>query len=282
MGNSRKWEAEGRYNLRLEAHPREVKDGATVHEEPHSNPAEMLWHANGYNRSRVYHRASEWGAMEGLSHILRDNLGRVFVLRLMDTHRHRFLLAAALSHPDLLYSDDSPFLPTYDVFEYNKDAKLGAAITQCPPFPLGPDLIPDSGRQQELRRILERAHDMFASLAALHERGISLNNRIEYGWADSLSTARDLWGGEDSAFFLIPAYLSKTLDSCNPGKLSRAGIWEESLPAAPATAWPMAPLAGKGGIAGLPWSQVTAYNDPRVAGPKIVSVAQPHNCCFSH
>lgn len=264
IGNSRKWDAGSRYRLRLEAQPRELKGGAAVHEEPHSNPAQMLWHASGYDRGYMYHRYEEWADMEGLSHVLRDDIGRIFVMRRLDLRRQPFIFTAATSQPEIIFSDDSPFLPIYHVLEYNELEGLGAIIYQAPPCPLGPHLLPDEG-PDEVRRILERAHDCFANLAVLEEWGISLNRSYQHSWSHSITT-------QSEAPLLVPAYLQRTLNVRSPGKLGRDGHYEERLPPPPPTAWPLSPLSGKGGIAGLPWSQITAYNDPRVTGPRIVSL----------
>lgn len=263
QGSSRKWEGSGLSLPRLEAAPREALDEGR-HEEPHSNPAEMLVCAcvNYRHGMIAYRNNDKWTKAEGLKHLLRDRMGRIFVLQLLDPVNQPFWFHMAAKRPEVIYSETSPFYPAYEIVNYN--SQLGGIIWQSPPHPLTPSLIPDSERD-ELRRILERAHDVFAALATLEEWGISLGGGWSSDWDRWPST---LSGGRGC---IMPAYLQRSISEQEPGKLTASGFHEERLPAPPATAWPMPPLCGNGGIAGLPWSQVTAYNDPRVAGPRFVS-----------
>lgn len=263
LGGSRKWEG-WRGDQRLEAAPRDGQDNG-VHEEPDSNPAEMLVCSSvNYRTGVVEYQRDNWAEAEGLAHLLRDKAGRIFVLRLLDPVSQPFIFEAAAKRPEVLFSVESPFYPTHQVIRYS--SQLGAVVWQCPPHALSYDLAPGtSPHRDELRRILERAHDAFANLAILEEWGLSLNHYVDDHWVRWMST------GTGQGGYWIPAYLEYNMTADGPGKLERYGVYEERLPAPPATAWPMAPTWGEGGIAGLPWSHVSAYNDPRVAGPRLVS-----------
>lgn len=270
LGGSRKWEGSGFRDYRLEAAPRDTPDNG-VHEEPDSIPAQMLMTASiNYRNGMHGHYGDKWAETEGLAHLLRDKAGRIFVMRLLDIDLQPFLFDMAAKHPERLLSDDSPFFPIYEVLSYN--SQVGIAIWQPPPHPLGYSLFPDSGRD-ELRRVLERAHDLFANLATLERWGVSLNaGYISSHWERWITT----WGKGNGC--IVPAYLRKVVSEKDPGKLAPAYLYEERLPSPPATAWPIAPLSGNGGIAGLPWSQITAYNDPRVGGPRFVSTNERAAC----
>lgn len=271
-GGSRKWhEAEipflARCVTRLDAHPKEEPGSPhSIYEKPQSNAMEMLYYCAGKDTYRMRQSDADvqhWSKAEGLAHLLRDRTGRVYVLQLLSTRRQPFIFEAAEKHPELLYSNTSPFLPIYDAFTYRKKDHIGVVISQCPPFPLSSRLLPDEG-QDELRRVLERARDLFAHLAALRQCGVSLDGqRPSSRWEDCFLT------GVSGGPWLIPAYLEPSYQ--DPSRLTRLGHCSERLPLAPRDAWPLSPLKGRGGIAGLPWSQVTAYNDPRVPGPTIVS-----------
>lgn len=275
LGSSRRWETSYRDEMRLEAAPRELRGGADVHEEPHSNPIEMLWHGygHGYSARILYVLGTEWEEMEGLGHLLRDDVGRTFFFRLLNTSHQNFFFKAATQRPEVLYSKKSPFWPIYEVINYNDGEQVGAAIWQCPPTPMSVKLLTSSRRpynRDELRRQLERAHSLLGHLATLQEWGISLA-----GLAPFSESLGKWWSTRGKAStFVISAYLEASASVEYPGRFARTDYLEERLPPAPHTAWPLAPLTGSGGIAGLPWCQTTAYTDPRVPGPKYVSAQQ--------
>lgn len=159
LGGSRKWQGASRWVYRLEASPRDCGREERTHEEPQSNPAEMLYLRVGHDTQHMHsHYGPQWFQTEGLAHLLRDEAGRIYFMRLLDPQRQPFFFQAARTMPELLYSDKSPFFPTYEVINY-ANSQLGAVIWQCPHLPLFSKLLPDSGRE-ELRRILERAHDL--------------------------------------------------------------------------------------------------------------------------
>lgn len=273
LGGSRKWQGRGT-EMRLEAAPRECRGGANVHEEPHSNPMEMMWHSAGYSsRSKIFaYGTSKWEETDGLGHLLRDDDGRIFFMRLLNTNRQKFFFDTATNRPDVFFSEDSPFWPLYEVIRFNEAIELGAAIWQCPPTPLSSKLLAAGDRhgRDELRRQLERAHALFAHLATLEEWGLSFGafGPFSEGGANWFSTRPRV------SNCVVSAYLAKSNNVQIPGKLARTDYLEEQLPDAPETAWPLAPLTGSGGIAGLPWCHTTAYKDPRVPGPRYVSVAR--------
>lgn len=262
-GSSSTWyEAEAGSNTRLDAHPRQPLGKFTSpREKLQSNPSEVLYYSTGRSgRVESSVDVQHWSDAEGLSHLLIDGDDHVYVMRLLDVERQPFLFEAALAHSELLYASTSPFLPIYDTINYGKE-NLGFVVTQCPPFPLGCRLLPDSG-QDEVRRVLERARDLFSHLVALKAHGVSLDGqRPSDEWSDAFLT------GKPYGPFLVPAYLEPSYQKSS--KLTRLGHSIEDLPAPPEDAWPLAPLMGRGGVAGLPWSQVSAYNDPRVPGPKL-------------
>lgn len=256
----------GRYRGLFEAHPKSGLAAGSAYEHPVANPAEMFYYLitqAGYPSNHELVPGDE----HSRSSFLRDDQGRVYVLEILERPGKQFLLEAALRCPDILYANDSPFWPTYDVFDYNDSnsgPKIGAAILQSPPCALASWLSPGNKRQDELRRILEQARDLFSHLVILHKHGISIGKQtFDRDWGRSL--AHNHWGGRQGGPWLLPAYLERT--SNHAGRFARFGRYEESLPPAPADAWPGAAED----LRGLPWSQYSAYFDPRVPGPKFVS-----------
>lgn len=269
-GGSTTWhEGEEVSRTRLDSHPRQNggKFNAPL-EKPTANPMEVLYYCTGRGTQAMDPcpaEAKHWSETEGLSQLVRDERGRVYIARLLDTSRCPFLFEAAASQPNLIYSSESPFLPIYDAIDYRSRDDFGLVIAQCPPFPLGNRLLPDEG-QDELRRALERSRDLFQHLATLRKHGVSLDGqRPSDQWSECFLTSKP------QGPWQVPAYLAPSYEDTS--KLARLGQWDEKLPEAPKDAWPLAPLKGRGGIAGLPWSQITAYNDPRVPGPRVVSTA---------
>lgn len=234
-------------------------------ETPNANAMEMLWYAREryyyHNRMRG-HYGPEWSDLDGFAHLLRDDMGHLFVLRLLDISRHQFPFKMARERPDIIYSESSCLYPIHEIFEYS--ASIGAIITRCPPWPLCSGLLPNSGRD-ELRRVLEFAHDVFGILTQLEDCQASLKDcHLDDSWEDVFSTSAGMGP------WLIPAYLQKekTRHGQKPSKLTRSDNYIEQLPPPPSSAWPLAPLSGSDGIAGLPWCQLTAYNDPECLGPR--------------
>lgn len=269
LGGSRKWLTPNRRSHRLEALPKPHARTGTPSEHPQSSAIEMLYHGAGGDPRGVYATswgsASSWGGSEGLGQILKDRVGRLYFARVLDTRLQRFPLEAAARRPELLYSADTPFLPHHDVISYSEDSNIGIVITECPPYPLSHLLASAQWRERaELRRVLERMHDLFSHLVVLEEHGISLNGKApSEGWVGSFRTS-------GAGLWFVPAYLEPAAKSFHPGRLARSALFEERLPEPPSNAWPVAPLEGERGIAGLPWSQLTAYSDPRVKGPTTV------------
>lgn len=212
-----------------------------------------------------------WHESCGLNHLLRDRGGRIYIARLVDPSSQPFIFEAAAKQPDLLYSPESPFWPIYDAVEYSPTYEIGVVITQMPPFPLSRLLAPGQTRtRDELRRVLERMQNFFQHLVTLEEHGVTLNGTMPWdSWIDSLYIT------SSTRFWLIPAYLQRVTDGQGSARLARGDRYEERLPAPPVDAWPVAPFEGEGGVAGLPWSQATAYSDPRVQGPRVVSIGPP-------
>lgn len=274
LGGSRKWLTPNGRSQRLEALPKAQSRNNILPETARSNAIEMLYHGSGgrpYSvSSRPYGASSTWAQSEGLAQVLKDHAGRLYLARILDISYHRFPFVAARERPELLYSSDSPFLPHYDVVTYEEASHVGLVITQCPPWPLSQHLAPaQPGARDELRRVLERMHDLFAHLVFLQNKGVSLNGKPPVdGWISSFLTAR-------VGPWFVPAYLERISNPENPSRLAASALYEERLPQAPSNAWPVAPFEGAGGLAGLPWSQVTAYSDQRVKGPRTVRRQDP-------
>lgn len=277
LGGSRKWLSRDGRSHRLEALPRANPRKNILPENPHSSAIEMLYHGGGANPEGVYtvsySSSAFWGNAEGLAQILRDHRGRIYLARILQKSHQQFPFTAAAERPELLYSSDTPFFPYHDVIEYSDTSDIGIVITECPPYPLSHLLAPgQAGTRNELRRVLEYMRDLFTHLVTLEKHQVSLKGqRPGEGWRDSFVTAY-------SRPSFLSAYLEPATSNEHPGRLARSHLYEERLPEAPADAWPIAPLEGDGGIAGLPWSQLTAYSDPRVKGPKTVSVDASF-CC---
>lgn len=254
--------------LGLEAHPQARVNSNNAFEHPNALPMEMLVY--GVNQ-RYYHPRDLFTrevAEKSFSNFVHDDQGRLYIARLANSERHSFLLEASQRCPALLYSADSPLLPVYDVLPYSVQDNLMVYIWQPPPWPLSRPLVVGQEKRMELRRILERARDIFSNLAALHDRGASLDRpSFSKNWTESIYT-------DEGGPWLVPAYLSRSPQhGCSEGKLARMSHWHEKLPSPPPTAWPISPLKGHDLPNTLPWSQTAAYYDPRVEGPRTVSAA---------
>ena len=78
---------------------------------------------------------------------------------------------------------------------------------------LAPELRNEVVGQCERRRVLEQATDIFAGLAFLHERGVTLDGRIfQTDWEASLSTD----DAQEENIYLLPGYLWPSSPSINP------------------------------------------------------------------
>ncbi|PWN26871.1 hypothetical protein BDZ90DRAFT_261125 [Jaminaea rosea] len=263
LGGSRKWATAGGREYMLEAVPRPYAGAQLAYEAPHSNAAEMLYYgAAGW--THYLHSAwnAEWSESDGLSLLLSDSSQRFLVMCLLDQKRQPFLFEAAARAPQLLYSSNSPFFPIHDVLTYNEGKQVGVVIARCPPYALSPRLNPHLGRD-EVRRCLERARDLFGLLITLEDAGVSMDGQgLQDDWTISFRSS-------NSKPVIVGAYLDPAAADTRIGRLARSVQWEERLPNPPPDAWPIAPFEGKGGVAGLPWSQITAYKDPRVPGPRF-------------
>ena len=111
----------------------------------------------GYNRGFEIPMA----ARHAQGTLLRDAHGRTYYMDIADGTLSTFLIEAASRCPEVLLGDDSPFYHVQDAFWYDKRERVGAVITQTPPWSLVRRLCPGIQRQDELRRILERARDLF-------------------------------------------------------------------------------------------------------------------------
>lgn len=250
----------------LQTHPQCRQGSSNAFEHPGLEPMEMLLYAvtkQFYQRNSMIvgeNSTPLWSAF------FRDDHGRVYYVSLAHTKHRPFLLEAAQKCPRLLYSPDSPLLPVYDSFSYSGQHEAAVYIGQTPPWPLVQGLVMGVEHQPELRRILERAQDLFAHLVKLEEHGVSLDcEKLGTDWPSSFIYP-------DRGPWLLSAYLAPS--SCaSQGRLSRMGHFEETLPEAPLRPWPAPVWKGRQGLSTLPWCQAAAYNDPRVQGPKTVRSA---------
>lgn len=252
-------------NHAFEGYPQARQGSGSAYEHVAANPMEMFYYqVRGYG----YHRgATIWtAAKHPKAVLLRDDHGRTYIMNLADGFDSSFMLQAASRCPELLYGKSSPFFPVYDAFWYDEGRHLGAVISHAPPWPLARSLAPGLQRQVELRRLLERARDLFSHLATFEKYGISLDGQaVRRDWSSAFG--HDPRTPSQAGPWLLPAYLDHSVTPQEEGKLARIGRFEEKLPAVPLDAWPG---AGKD-TSRLPWSHFSAYLDPRVPGPKMVS-----------
>lgn len=249
----------------FEIHPQSRQGSGSSYEHPTANPMEMFHYAvtgQGYHRgSTIWRSANHAEAI-----LLRDDRGRTYIMNFTVSAESSFMLQAASRCPELLFGDDSPFWPVFDAWYYDESKHVGAVVSQAPPWPLSRRLAPGIEGQQELRRILERARDLFSHLSTLHKLGISLDGQaVQRDWTAAL--AYDTRDPAQKGPWLVPAYLERSCKPNEEGKLNRVGHFDEKLPAAPLDAWPGAGAS----TSNLPWSQFSAYMDPRVPGPRTVS-----------
>lgn len=253
----------------LGTHPQCRQSSGNAFEHPNLDPMEMLLYGvtgEFYSRSRMLQRADSTPLWTGF---FRDEQARVYFVSLANTKHHSFLLDAAQKCPKVLYSPDSPLLPIYDSFSFSPEHDAAIYVSKPPPWPLIQGFVVGQDRHAtELRRILERARDLFAHLATLQDYGISLDAQ-EFGidWPSSFMYP-------DRGPWLIPAYLSRAGQADGEGRLLRTGHWEEALPQPHVRPWPVNILKGRSGSSTVPWSQAAAYADARVEGPKTVGATQ--------
>lgn len=252
-------------SMKLEAHPQSPQGSGNAFEHPLANPWEMILYGilgNSYGRNDGM---GDGTIGKSFPILLRDGHGQTYFLRMDYTKRSPFLLEASRRCPDVLYTDRSPLYPTYEVLTYSQTHEATISIGQTPPWPLSKALASSPGHEEELRRFLECARDLFAHLVTLQRHSISLDVQVlSRDWTYSLMRAE---GGP----WVLPAYLTRSRPGNGTAKLSRTGNWEERLPPMPARAWPMTPLQSRTSRNALPWSQTAAYMDPRVEGPRVVS-----------
>ncbi|PWN26872.1 hypothetical protein BDZ90DRAFT_193913 [Jaminaea rosea] len=252
------------------SYPQAKVSSGAQYESDDSNPMEIFYYSicrTGFSRHSGLSRTRE----HSTAMVLRDEQGRSFTIELLDLPSQQFLIDAAERCPTLLYADDSPFFPIHDAFCYSKQTQLGAVIWRTPPCPLAHRLGPGLEGPDELRRILEKMRDLFSHLVVLREHGVSLDGqKMGERWHHSL--AYDASHPTGHGPWILPFYLQPTHSPSCPGKLARLSHWEEKLPPVPKDAWP----AGSTTVRDLPWSQISAYHDPRVPGPRAVILAWCH------
>lgn len=259
-------------SLALDATPYSRQGSNYAFEHPDADPLEMLL----YSTTGNYYRTRNWRPADvvGLSftQLFRDSHGQLVVARLVDSRRKPFLLQASQKCPALLYSVASPLFPVNEVLPWSPQHDAAVYIWRMPPWPLSSSLAMGQEEMSELRRVMERARDLFAHLVTLQKHGVSLDIqmfRSSWPWCLAL---------ENGDPTVLPAYLSPRITD-GRGKTS-ADLWEEQLPVAPQRAWPMTALGNKrGDTHSLPWSQFAAYADQRVEGPRYVSARRGLNCC---
>lgn len=249
----------------FEAHPQARQSSGSAYEHPAADPMEMFFYSvlrRGYNRGFEIPMA----ARHAQGTLLRDAHGRTYYMDVADGTLSTFLIGAASRSPELLFGDDSPLYHIYDAFWYDKRERVAAVITQTPPWSLVRRLCPGIQRQDELRRILERARDLFSHLATLQKHGISLDGKsMRKDWSYALAYEPN--HPSTSGPWLVPSYHKRSCGPDKEGKLARLGTYNEELPVAPLDAWPAAGAE----TSNLPWSHFSAYCDPRVPGPRMVS-----------
>lgn len=249
----------------FQPHPRSGFRSGGRHDEPHAVPMEMLFYlveGRHYARESLIPRSAQYSQQ----YVMCDKAGRTFLLRIIDTSES-FIAQASKRCPHLLFSKESPFYPIHDYVPFSEKHQLGLFVTSTPPaaFQSPLDMIRIRAGD-ELRRVVERARDIYWHLAVLEEHGISLDgDRPSDGFQLGLAFAN--WGP-----FLLPSYIRPSPRRGQGNRFVRNGHVEEELPDAPASAWPL-PIYSEDGsvVTTVPWSQSAAYHDVRVRGPTTVS-----------
>lgn len=265
-------------SLSLQAYPQSRIGSGNAYETLTSDPMEMLLYGvteAGYSGN---HGLSYRANVPYFDEIFCDRQGRTFLARFTDPKSQPFLLDVAQRCPKLLYSANSPLFPVHEVLLYSQQQDAVLYVWQTPPWPLTRALVIGEAKnsyeweKDELRRIIECARDLFTNLALLETYGISLEKE-EWSkeWCRSLVL-------KESGPCLLPAYIKRSCGPSVEGKLSRMGHWDEQLPAPPQRPWPLTSLQTRTLSSSLPWSQTSAYRDPRVAGPTTVSAAYATEC----
>lgn len=147
-------------------------------------------------------------------------------------------------HPNLMLDPECPLIPAVRLLEHGDRTFI---VTPVRPW---------RSATCNLRRLLERVRDGFNALAWLHRHEISLNHFHE-------------------PFISLYAQLTGTAkERRGPAGSPERFACTEKLPDQPASSFPSGvPDVHLGQMShGLPWSEVTADNDPRVPGPRLVSL----------
>lgn len=249
------------------AHPNSRLRSGARHEGPRETPMEMFLYGilkDHYSRNGSVPKSAQYSQQ----YLFCDEEGNTVMVRVFDMELQPFSSLAAEKHPNLLFAHDSPFFPIVDVVTYSPDEKIGLLLTSTPPWTFSNSLLPAAlSPGAELRRVLERARDLYRHLAILERHGVSMDGRRPLNnWPVSLTHAT--FGP-----FLMPSYIATLNKTGKPNRFTRGGVLEEQLPVPPSTAWPL-PSTAKITTAAIPWSSFSAYHDPRVAGPTTVSVGR--------
>lgn len=152
-------------------------------------------------------------------------------------------------HPQLMADSECPLLPAVNLLRLGENVGV---VTHSPPRSTsslyGRTLF-------SVRRRLERVRDAFKALQWLHRYGVSLNF-IGHCEDTFIASYAQRVGAEEA--------------KAGPAGSPERFAFEEVLPKPPEVPYPS--KTPQNSPPGLPWCAVTAVCDPRVAGPRLVSV----------
>lgn len=154
-------------------------------------------------------------------------------------------------HPHLLRDAECPLIPAVQLLN---DARCVFVVTHSPPRACG---VEQGYSSLNMRRRLERVRDAFKALAWLHQQRVSLNFIGEYDDTFVSSYAQRVG----------PEHVKRS-----PAGYPERFAFSEEVPEEPNVPYSVGPGGSEKLPPGLPWTAATANNDPRVPGPRVVSL----------